>query len=406
MNNIWIINHYASLKKGRLPEIASVFVQFGYSVSIFLSSFSHGNKKYMYDDEVKIVKVDGVNYVYIHSGPMYNNNGSKRILNMLDFCRIIKKNHRYIANEIGKPDSVIASSVHPFAWEIGYALSKKYKSSFVAEVRDIWPLSLIELLHLSRFHPLVVILSVIEKRAYRRADAIVTTMPFAYRHICDTMGYNKNKVHWIPNGIDTKRADEAVKNGIQLPPELDAYLTNHWCCIYTGSFVESERVDFMVKAFDKLKDTDIHFAIVGSGQDKHLIENLICEKKLENIEVFDPISKDQVHVALDKAQCCLAAIHDYPIYNYGLSMNKLSDYLYSGKPVIFACDCENVVMDAGHVVVSSQDEDAFVNAIIDVRNNRNKEYYTKLGETSKTLIKEKYDYQVIARNYVELLKSL
>ena len=223
-SNIWIINHYAVKGSGRHGSLARSFQERGHKTSIILSSFIRGKGEYLYEEKVKVIRGDdGVDYVYIHSNPCYFGNGTGRILNMFSFCWIILINLKYIKQQIGKPDHVIASSVHPFVWEIGYKIAKKFKAKFIAEIRDIWPLSLIEVAQVDKRHPFVKLLSIVERRAYKRSDAIVSTMPYAYKHICGKFGIKREKVHWMPNGIDVKEYERNLKSDKALPVNLEIF---------------------------------------------------------------------------------------------------------------------------------------------------------------------------------------
>lgn len=406
MDNIWILNHYANINNGRHPSLASHFVNKGYKSCIFLSSFDHSKRKYLYEDKIKVVQnEDGVKYVYIHSNPAYKNNGIGRILNMISFCLLISKNIKTITEQVGIPNYIIASSVHPFVWEVGYKIAKKYKSKFIAEIRDIWPLSLIEVTNVSPNHPFVKLLGWIERRAYLRADAIVSTMPFAYNHICQNFPVKKEKVHWMPNGIDVTQYEKNLLCDDNIPKDLEEFLSHHWCCVYTGSFVASECIPLMLKAFEKLKNEDIYFAIIGDGHDADELKAMKESLGLDKVKFFPFVQQSLIAKILSKAKCCIGAIHSLPLYRFGLSLNKLNDYLYSGKPVIFACDYHNVINDAGQFSIPSDSATEMVSAIMKIRNLSSDEL-EKVSIRSRQLIKETYDYDVVSTNYLALLESL
>lgn len=397
---IWIINQYASNNGDRHADLSEAFAIRGYNVVVFLSSYQRGTNSYLYNSSLYIQDVKGVSYAYLHSGPRHKGNGPKRVLNMLDFCWKFLNFYKKIASEKGKPDYIIASSVHPFVWEVGYIASKKFKSKFIAEIRDLWPLSLIEVQHISPTHPAVKLFALIEKRAYMRADAIVTTMPFAYKYITSKFNINKDRIHWLPNGINIKKLESTHLSTTTLPTDLNSFLENNWCAVYAGSFVDSECVDFIVKSFSKITNKKICLALIGEGHSKALVEGFIKDMHLENIKTFPAVSKQQVQKALSMAKCCVAAVHHYPLYEYGLSMNKLNDYLYSNNPVVFACDYDNVVREAHHIVVPSEDKSAFAKAIENV-------YEGKVDcHDGRTIIKKIYDYDVIADKYLQLLNSI
>ena len=400
---IWIVNHYASHLEERHLNLAANFAKQGYETVVITSSFHHGIHSYLYEENYKAVdRGPGVHYVYLKSKPEYQSNGVKRIFNMNNFCRCYLRSQKRIAEEFGTPDYIIASSAPPFMWEIGYKTAKKYGSKFIVEFRDIWPLSLVEVQGTSPSHPVVKMFGAMEKRAYKRADAIVATMPYAYKHVCDDMGYPKEKFHWMPNGLNLEKAD---KGGAPLPKDLEEYLTSHWCCIYIGSIVKSESVDYIVDAWKKVKDQDICFAVIGDGNVAPRIDEMISEIGGDRIRHFGSISKEQIPMALAKAKCCLAAIPNHPIYRFGLSMNKLNDYLYSGKPVVFACNWDNVVKDADGFIVPFGDQQAMADAIEKVFKLSSEEL-EGIAERETKIIRAQYDYSVIAGRYLKMMEQL
>lgn len=400
--DIWMLNHHANLNGMRHYELACEFAKCGNKVLVIASSYEHGNHRYTFNEPCHIEEVQaGVVFVYLHTKPAYTSNGIGRVMNMINYYQMVRKYTERLSQQYGAPDFVIGSSVHPLAWEAGYWVAKKFKARFICEVRDFWPLSLIEIGGISKYHPIVIFFGLIERRAYRHADKIVTTFPYGYKYICDEMGYPRNKVEWIPNGIRITEKE----SGVELPEELQDYLASHWCCIYAGSFVESEGINFMLDAFYELRNEDIYFAIIGSGSEHENIEKKIQQLSLNKVRIFPRIKKTQVQAAHRIAACCLAAHQNHTIYRYGLSMNKLNDYLLSGKPVIFACDAPNVVKEAGHITMPYGDAKEFANAIRRVREMGQLEK-TAMGERGKAIIINTYDYRIIAQKYMDLLERI
>ena len=153
--------------------------------------------------------------------------------------------------------------------------------------------------------------------------------------------------------------------------ELDRYLTEHWCAVYTGSFVDSECLPDMLDAAIYLKEQgmeDIKFAIIGDGHLRAELERRVKEEDLRNVRIFPRIEKRQVALALSKAKVCMAALKDDRVLNdLGLSLNKLNDYLYSGNPTVFACNSVNVVGESGGgIVVPCSDRKAYAEALMQV----------------------------------------
>ena len=411
MKKIWILNHHSGLKGDRHYELAKEMAETGLEVVIFLSSFDHVSKVYRYGKEVVIQRIqDGVTYVWLHSSPAYHGNGAARILNMMDYSRLMRKYEKKFYERFGKPDAVIGSSVHPFAWESAYRIAKECKIPFICEIRDFWPLSFIEIYGWSKYHPVCLLFSVLERRAYRRADAIVMTMEFGYQYLKQFPYVKKDRVFWIPNGYHTERIDQILALGsVHLPEEIEHYLTEHWCAVYTGSFVDSERPLDMIDAaayLKKLGQDQIHFAFIGDGHLRAKMEEKVQKEKLDHVKIFGRIEPDQVAVVLSKAGACIAALKDDRVLNdLGLSLNKLNDYLYSGVPTVFACNSVNVVEESGGgIVTPCGDPKAFAEALLQIYQMPEEERRA-MGERGRREIREKYNYSLLAGQYLEILNA-
>lgn len=406
MDTIWIINQYASHLVTRHEELSKYFASQGYRVAVITFSFHHGRRAYIYEEPIVYNEFrNGLFYIYIHSAPFYQNNGVRRFFNMIDFCYLIWKYKNEILEKTGIPRFIIASSAPPFVWEIGYKVAKKFKAKFIAEFRDIWPMSLVDILGISPKHPLVQLLSIIEKRAYKRADAIVSTMPYAWKHVLEVANVPLEKVHWIPNGINVREFEDDLKSELRLPEDLEKYLTEHWCCVYIGSIVRCECLDCLLKGFSKVKDDEIYFAVIGDGNEKENIQKLATDLGISNIKFFPAINRHLIPKALNLAAAAAAAHEDLPVYQYGLSMNKLSDYLASGKPTIFACNVPSIVKDAKHFTISTHDEQVIANTIEKIK-HLDKSELELLRESAIVVIRNDYDYSEIGKKYLMLMEEL
>ncbi len=412
MKKLWILNHHSGLEGDRHYELAQELAQHDMQIVVFLSSYSHRGEEYIYDSEVKIKKItDRITYVYLHTGPAYHGVSVQRVLNMMDYCRLMKKYENAFYKRFGRPDIVIGSSVHPFAWESAYGIAKKNKIPFICEIRDFWPLSLMEIFGKSKYHPACLLFSLLERRAYRHADAIVSTMEFGYRYLEQFPYVRKDRVYWIPNGYHTEEIDRVLtKGGAALPPELDEYLSKNWCAVYTGSFVDSERISDMLDAaayMQKNHMDEVRFAFIGDGYLRADMEARVEREKLENVKIFSRIEMNQVAVALSKAKVCIAALRDDRVLNdLGLSLNKLNDYLYSGNPTVFACGSVNVVgQSGGGIVVPPGDVKAYAEAIMQVYHMTDSER-SEMGEKGKREIREKYSYPLLAGQYMDIFDEV
>lgn len=391
--------------EARPISLSKVFAAHGWQPVVITQSYHHGSRKYLYDDPIKFTEpFDGVKYVYLKTSPMYKSNAA-RLVNMMDFCRKLRKYQYVIAEKTGRPDFVTAAEDNPFLPLSGYRTAKRFGAKFITEIRDIWARGLTEVAGLSKFHPLVLLIELLDKLAYRRSDAIITSMPYAYKYIEEVSGVNREKVFWIANGINTREVDQALTSSEELPADLKDYLTQHKCFVYAGSIVTGERVDYLLKAWQYLQDTDIHLAVIGEGNQKPMIEDMIQKLCLKHVKTFPAVPRLLLPKALDLAFGCVSYRVTSNIYQYGLSVNKLNDYLYSGKPVIFACSAPNVVRDAGHFALPTSDPEVYARKVREVC-RLTPEQLADLAEKGREIIRRDYDYEVLGRKYIAMLESL
>ena len=103
-------------------------------------------------------------------------------------------------NDLPKPDLILGTSPDLISALSAYVVARFFGVPFVLEIRDIWPLSAVEIGKVSKHHPFIITLSLLERFLYRNADWIVTLLPGASRHIVPRGGHQE-RITWIPNGV-------------------------------------------------------------------------------------------------------------------------------------------------------------------------------------------------------------
>lgn len=127
---IWLMNHYAADmfrdKAGRHYWFARKLKEKGYDPTVFCANTYHNklsgipinNGKYT------VKKDNNIPYVFVKTH-MSQGNGLGRIRNMLGFYFNLFPTAKKIVKADGKPDVIIASSVHPFTMVAGIQIARK-----------------------------------------------------------------------------------------------------------------------------------------------------------------------------------------------------------------------------------------------------------------------------------------
>lgn len=337
---IWVINQFAGNPESGWGERHFYFAKYwqekGYDVTIISGSFNHMFRKTIEVDGLcKIETYNGIRFCWVNT-PKYDPKSVKRFLSMLVFAWRVLSVHKYLKQT---PDDIIVSSMPIFPVLTGHYLKRKFKSrKFLFEIRDIWPLSLIELANVSKYHPLALFIGWFEKFGYRKADTVVSLLPNAREHI-ETVAGRPVNFEYIPNGIDPDQLKD-----VSLPDEILKLLPTNASMVigYAGTLGKANALEFFIEAARKVSTThpDIHYVLVGDG---YLKEELIkASEGCSQIHFLPKIKKDQVQNMLSHFDVCFVGRNDTPLYKHGISANKYFDYMLAGKPIL---DSINYIKD-------------------------------------------------------------
>lgn len=367
-DTIWILNHYAVADDApggtRHFDFSRELVARGFPVTIFASNFLYTVRRNRLDLDAqmyRVEKLDGVNFVWLKTFP-YQRNDWRRALNMLTYTlNVIRMGWSWKP----APQVIIGSSVHPFAGLAGLILARRHHARFFFEVRDLWPQTLVDMGYFSDRHPLVGAMRMMEKFLYRHAEKIIVLLPKAVDYIT-SLGFSASQVVCVPNGT-------APSSELVMPlPEVHR-LGGDGCFLvgYVGVHGYANGLDVLVDAAQLLRsDSSIRFVLVGDGPEKARLSKRAAELGLGNIVFLPPVPKSAVPGALAAMDALVFSLRPSPVFKYGLSSNKLFDYMNGGKPVIFAAEAgNNLIAEAGcGVTVPPADPAALVNAARQLQN--------------------------------------
>ena len=363
MATIWILNHYADTpdrQATRSYDIGRELVRRGHRVTIFASSFSHytlREERLQAGERSMVEEVDGVRFVWLKTFP-YSRNNWRRFLNMAGFAW---RAYRVGSSQVDSPDVIIGVTVHPLAALSAYLLSRRKKSRYFFEITDLWPQTLIEMGILSRRSPATWALRLLEKFLLRRAEKIITLWPHADRYIT-SLGIPESKVVWIPHCVEMSRY-----------PGLDGYdgtLGSTFTIMYIGGHTSEYGLNSIIDAAQILEQSNTNrarFVFVGGGTEKNNLMRRAQEMGLTNVEFRDVVPKHDIARVLSEAGAFVFSRRSLQLFKeYGISNNKLCDYLASGRPILFACEARNNPVkeaDAG-ITVKPEDPQALADAVV------------------------------------------
>lgn len=365
--NVWILNHYATdmlfSKGGRHYWFAKYLKREGYEPVIFSCNTKHGVlEKFFETDKLWIEKkadeID-VPFVIIKSS-LYKGNGKDRILNMIGFYRNVQKAAKEYAKTHEKPDVIYASSVHPLTLVAGIKLAKYFKIKCICEVRDLWPLSLVEYGFLREYSLIAKALYRGERWIYEKADEIIFTGG-GFEDYIKERGWNKfiskSKIHYINNGIDLNEFERNKENFRIEDKDLNNKI--NFKVIYAGSIKKVNNLGLLLDIAKKIKNKKIVFLIWGDGEEKELLIERVKNEKIKNVILKGSVEKKYIPYITSSANLNFAHCNPSDLFRFGISFNKIFDYLAAGKPIL--CDFKSnynpvILLNAGKEVEMPEPE--------------------------------------------------
>lgn len=344
--NIWILNHYAGsmywAKGGRHYYLAKYLIQNGYKPIIFASNIKHGTGERYFEYKglfhIEKDKESGITFVFVKSCS-YKDNGNKRILNMIDFYRNIKRTSNAIIPTLRNPDIIYASSVHPLTLVAGIQIAKKNHIKCISEVRDLWPESIV--VYSKKFRPKGFIIKGLyygEKWIYKKSDALIYTMAGGRQYIINK-GWDTEqggpvkleKVYHINNGVDLEKFDKNIKDYFYEDPELDD--RGIIKIVYTGSIRRVNNLGIILNAAKSFLHKNVRFLIWGTGDELERLKERVIEEGITCVKFKGVVEKKYIPSILSRADINLVHWETSSILKYGVSYNKLFEYLAAGKPI-------------------------------------------------------------------------
>ncbi len=291
-----------------------------------LTTRSYSRRKRPSDLRAIEEDVEGVSFAWLTAGS-YRGNDWRRVVSMLVFG-VAVFGHLFRVQRRGRPTVFIGSSPQLFAALGTWAAARTRRVPFVLEVRDLWPESYVEVSGRVR-GPDITLMRWIADLLYRQARAIIILAEPNAERIC-ARGVDRAKVITVPNGVDLLGFTEGE-------PAIDLSKPGAFTFVYAGAHGPANDLETVVRACHLLSEwgrTDVRAVLLGDGPAKESLVALAKDLRVTNLTFLDPVPKASIGPTLRTADAGLMVLAPVELFSYGVSPNKLFDYLGAGLPVL------------------------------------------------------------------------
>lgn len=396
-----ILNQFASTPEyssgagERYYYLAPYFQTQGFDVSIVSGSYNHLFKRFPKADKLfNEEEIKGGRFIWVRLKKYKGESFLGRIYSWFEFA--IKL---FFLKQKTTPNIVLVSSMSIFPIFYAFYLKRRYKSKVILEVRDIWPLTPVELGGISKKHPFILLLNWVEKYAYKNSDRLISVLPGFGKHVKNVLGKEK-EVTWIPNAISESDGE--------IIEQVDFLNKDYFNVIYTGAMGIANSLNDLIEAAIFLKEySKIRINLIGDGPEKTALEQRVRELSLSNVLFFEKVGKSKVQAILKASDLCFIAWKNRDIYKFGVSANKYNDYMLASKPILSASNIENdpVLLANSGIQVEPENPRAIAEAILEIfqmeESKRN-----RLGLNGREFLLNNQTYNRISTKFQDLLNDL
>jgi glycosyltransferase involved in cell wall biosynthesis len=300
---------------------------------------------------------------------------------------------------------VLLTTAPPFLPLVGYFFSHFCKISYVCLLYDLYPDIAIELGVIKKQHWFARGWGFFNRLAWKKAAAIIvlnSTMKDRIIEKCPTVA---DKIFIIPNWSDPRQI-------VPIPKQDNWFARKHnfvdrFTVIYSGNMGRCHDMKTLLDAIVLLRDTQIQFVFIGSGDKRNYLHTKVQELDLTNCLFLPYQSKEHLPFSLTAGDLSIVSIDERM---EGLvAPSKLYSALAAAAPIAAICPAHSYLND---VFAEANCGATFVNGDSEglakyiYKLSENPQLAKKIGKSGREYCIENYTLEKVAEDYLKLFKFL
>jgi len=401
---VWIINQFAGHPESGWGErhfyLAKPALE-KYRIVIISSGNNHMfTQKINFKGIFAIQNYDGVEFCWVRI-PSYNPQSISRFFAMFVFS-INLLFLLFKTKQLGRPSFLLVSSMSIFPFPVARILKRALNAKRLSfEVRDLWPLTPIYLMGYSKKNPMIWLIGVLEKYAYKNADSIISLLEESKDYI-NAISKRPGSFYCVPNGVAEFKSSPNNK----IIQEVKKRLPKEKLVVcYAGTIGFANALDSyieVIKKSNKIQE-DFFFLFIGDGYLKNKYQEFLSENN--NVLFIGKQKKGDIPGLLSYADVCFISWHKSPLYDYGVSANKYFDYMASGKPILAAhYGIKDPVAKSGCGIVVGNEYELIEEGLLKFKSLAVSER-NSMGEIGKEYVSKQHAYTNLSLDFFKAINS-
>jgi glycosyltransferase involved in cell wall biosynthesis len=151
----------------------------------------------------------------------------------------------------------------------------------------------------------------------------------------------------------------------------------------------------------------IELRLIGEGPLKSALVDRAKALKLANVRFEDPVPKSAIPSLAAEADAFVFNLIDAPVFKYGISSNKLYDFMAAARPVLFCCASANNPIEEANsgFTVPPEDPRALAEAILKLAAMPS-ERRAEMGLAGRRHLEANYDMRHLAKRLAMMMDEV
>ncbi len=220
-------------------------------------------------------------------------------------------------------DVVLATSSRLMTAVLGAYVSKRTRSKFYLDIRDIFVDTIKDVLPKKFTYVVRNIFSILECWAIRRAAKINLVsegfLPYFRKR------YPGKDFMLFTNGID----QEFIENQPKVSSLSNSRVLN---VVYAGNFGEGQGLHLIIPALSRRFAGRLQFNLIGDGGRKQQLVSALTSANTTNVKILSPVKRGELIKIYQSADILFLHLNDYDAFRKVLP-SKIFEYGALGKPI-------------------------------------------------------------------------
>lgn len=313
---------------GRYFPLAKYLVRQNYRVTILAlhSNFESENTRDFWDQ--------GVHVRYVSQMHVLKNRNRTQYFSPINLLKVILNATKSLTQEAMKenPDLVFVGKPHPMNGIAGLRVARKNSLSLIVDCDDYEAES-----NKTNSFWQKPLLRFFENSLPKKAN-LITTNTFFNKERMKRLGIDENKIHYLPNGVDTDRFHYISAEELKCLRDSLA-LDENKIIAYLGSLnLTNHPVDLLIRSFAIVakNQENVRLLIIGGGGDMESLQGMVRELNIEKSVVFTGrVEPNEINAYYQLADISVDPVND-TLADRGRCPLKIFESWQMGIPVVTA----------------------------------------------------------------------